>query len=81
MIKEVNEACGKLNETLGISVRLPDPGKKALTRASACNLIAGAGLSVAGAVFASKWCVVFGGIGMISSAVLWEESRCKKDGL
>ena len=29
MIKEVNRACEKLNDTLGISVELPNPKKKA----------------------------------------------------
>ena len=42
MIKEVNQACGKLNEALGISVRLPNSGKKAVKSAAVCNLIAGA---------------------------------------
>lgn len=51
MIKEVNQVCGKLNEVLGISVRLPNPGKKAVKSAAVCNLIAGAGLIAAGAVF------------------------------
>lgn len=30
MIKEVNQACEKLNDTLGITVKLPNPKKKAL---------------------------------------------------
>ena len=51
MIKEVNQVCGKLNEVLGISVRLPNPGKKTVKSAAVCNLIAGAGLIAAGAVF------------------------------
>lgn len=28
MIKEVNQACEKLNDTLGITVKLPNPKKK-----------------------------------------------------
>ena len=55
MIKEVNQVCGKLDEALGISVRLPNPDKKAVKSAAVCNLIAGAGLIVAGAAFSSKW--------------------------
>lgn len=44
MIKEVNQACEKLNDTLGISVELPNPKKKALKTAAACNLVVGVGL-------------------------------------
>ena len=51
MIKEVNQACKRLNEKLGISVTLPNPGKKALRNAAACNLIAGASLIAAGVLF------------------------------
>lgn len=77
MIKEVNQACGKLNEALGISVRLPNPGKKAVKSAAVCNLIAGAGLIAAGAVFSSKWCAAFGGLGIVSSIILRKESSHK----
>ncbi len=30
MIKEVNKACEKLNDTLGISVELPNPEKESV---------------------------------------------------
>ena len=73
MIKEANQACGKLNEALGISVRLPNSGKKAVKSAAVCNLIAGAGLFAAGAVFSSKWCVALGGLGIVSSLILQKE--------
>ncbi len=56
MIKEVNQACEKLNNTLGISVELPNPKKKALKTAAACNFIIGAGLAAAGIAFTSKSC-------------------------
>lgn len=77
MIKEVNHACGKLNEKLGISVPLPNPGKKTLNTASVCNFAAGAGLVAAGIVFSSKWCAVLGGIGIVSSVVLRRENGGK----
>lgn len=34
MIKEVNQACEKGNDTLGISIKLPNPKKKALKAAA-----------------------------------------------
>ena len=77
MIKEVNRACEKLNDTLGISVELPNPKKKALKTAAVCNLVVGAGFVAAGILFTSKSCALLGGIGVISSAVLKKESRNK----
>ena len=77
MIKEVNRACEKLNGTLGISVELPNPKKKALKTAAVCNLVAGAGLVAAGILFPSKSCAFLCGISVISSAVLNKESKNK----
>lgn len=77
MIKEVNQACKKLNNTLGISVELPNPKKKALKTAAVCNLAVGAGLVAAGILFTSKSCALLGGIGVISSVVLRKESKNK----
>ncbi len=77
MIKEVNRACEKLNDTLGISVELPNPKKKALKTAAVCNLVVGAGLVAAGIFFPSKSCALLGSISVISSAVLKKESKNK----
>lgn len=70
MIKKVNQFCGKLNKVLGITVTLPNPDKKAVKSAALCNLIAGAGLMAAGAVFSSKWCAALGALGITSSIIL-----------
>lgn len=77
MIKEVNEACEKLNHTLGISIELPNPKKKTLKAAAACNLLVGAGLVAAGIALRMKSCVLLGGVSVISSVVLREESKNK----
>ena len=79
MIKEVNQACEKLNHILGVSVTLPNPKKNVLKTAAVCNFIVGAGLVAAGIVFPSKSCTVLGGIGVISSIVLRKESKNKAD--
>ncbi|MEZ3504583.1 MAG: hypothetical protein K1W25_14215 [Lachnospiraceae bacterium] len=79
MIKEVNQACEKLNNTLGISVALPNPKRKTLKTAAVCNFIVGAGLVAAGIVFTSKSCAVLGGIGVINSVVLRKEGRNKEN--
>lgn len=73
MIKEVNRACGKMNEKLGISVPLPNPKKKTLKVTSVCNFVVGAGLVTAGVMCSSKWYAILGGIGIISSVVLRQE--------
>ena len=65
MIKEVNKACEKLNDTLGISVELPNPKKKALKTTAVCNLVVGVGLVAAGILFPSKSCALLGGVSVI----------------
>ena len=75
MIKEVNQACEKLNNTLGISVTLPNPKKNTLKTAAVCNFIVATGLVAAGIVFPSKYCAILGGIGVISSIVLQREGK------
>lgn len=75
MIKEVNRACEKLNDTLGIPVELPNPKKNTLKRASVCNFIVGVGLVAVGVIFPSKSCAVLGGIGILSSIVLRREQN------
>ena len=74
MIRELNHACEKLNEKLGISIPLPNPGKKTLKTVSLCHFAAGAGLVAAGVLFSSRQCALLGGISIISSVVLGLES-------
>lgn len=77
MIKEMNESCEKFSKALGITIKLPNPGKKALKTAMVCNLAVGAGLITAGVIFTSKWCVALGGISIASSIVLRHEGKQK----
>ncbi len=79
MIKELNHAFGKLNETLGVSVPLPNPKKETLKTASLCHFVVGAGLAAMGIVFSSKRCAVLGGLGIINSVVLHLESGGKDE--
>lgn len=74
MIKEMNEACGRLNKALGVSVTLPELGEKELKAAAARNFAIGAALTAAGVVFSSKWCVVLGGAGMAGGVMLRREA-------
>ena len=79
MIKEINHACGKLNDKLGVSIPLPNPGKKTMKITSACHFVVGVSLVAAGVVFSSKWCAALGSIGIISSVVSRQESGGGKD--
>lgn len=73
MLKEVHQACEKLNNRLGISVPLPTPGKNALRTASVCHFAVGAALITVGAASSSKLWAVLGSIGIISGVVLRQE--------
>ena len=77
MIKEINQACEKLNHTLGVSVKLPNPKKKTLKVAAVYHLVVGVGLAVAGIILRIKPCVLLGGISVISSVMLRKESMNK----
>ena len=75
MIKEVNQAYEKLNHTLGVSVKLPNPKRKTLKAAAVYNFIVGAGLVAAEIVLRIKFCALLGGISVISSVILRKESK------
>ena len=77
MIKEVNKTCKKLNDTLGISVELPNPKKKTVKMAAVCNLVVGAGLVATGILLPSKSCALLGSISVISSIILKKENKNK----
>ena len=77
MIKEFNQACEKMNHTLGVSVKLPNPKKKTLKGAAVSHFIVGAGLLAAGIVFSSKSCALLGGVSLVSSVVMRKESKNK----
>lgn len=79
MIKEMNRTCEKFGQALGVTIKLPNPGRKALKSAMVCNLAVGVGLVTAGVVFTSKWCAALGGISIASSIVLRQESRQRSD--
>ena len=80
MIDEVNDACKKLNKGLGVPVSPPNPGEKALGRASAVNVVLGIGLVAVGALSSLKWCAVLGIAAIGSSAVMAWESKRRRDG-
>lgn len=79
MIQKINQACEKLNKKLGISIPLPNPGKRLLKAASICNFMLGAGLLAASVLFSSKSCGMLGGLSILSGVLLKWESGNKHD--
>jgi len=54
MIKKLNQTCKKFNDTLGVSIRLPEPKKSTLKAASVYNFAMGVGLVAASIIFEQK---------------------------
>lgn len=75
MIKEVNAACERLNDLLGISITLPNPRKSVLKAAMVSNLMVGIGLVTIRIIVSSKYYALLGSIGIISSIILKRESK------
>lgn len=78
MIKELNQTCKKVNDALGVSVKLPEPRKGTLKATSTLNWVVGTGLVAAGIVCSSKWCIAIGGLGIVSSFVQRHEAKNAK---
>lgn len=78
MFKELNQTCKKVNDALGVSVKLPEPRKSTLKATATLNGVVGTGLVVTGLVCSSKWCLAIGGLGIVSSIVQRHESKSVK---
>lgn len=75
MIKELNQTLQRVNDTLGVSVKLPEPRKGTLKATATLNGIVGTGLVVVGIVCSSKWCIALGGLGIVGSIVQRNELK------
>ena len=78
MINELNRICRKVNNRLGVSVKLPEPKKNTLKAASTVNFVMGAGFVVTSVIFTSKWCAIIGGLGIISGIIQRHEVKVAK---
>lgn len=74
MLKEVNQACKRLNQCLGLSIPLPEPGPNALKKASIRNFAVGAGLTAAGALLSSRSLFLLGCAGITGGVLLRQEA-------
>lgn len=66
MIRKLNKTCKKINDILGVSVKLPKPAKSTLQAAAVINLAVGTRLAATGIALSSKWCLAAGGPGILS---------------
>lgn len=78
MIKELNKACKKVNDNLGVSIELPEPRKNTLKAAGVLNFVVGTGFIATGIILSSKWCVAIGSLGIVSSIVQRHEAKIAK---
>lgn len=78
MIKELNKACKKVSEILGVSIELPKTRKNTLKVAGILNFVVGTGFVATGIILSSKWCVAVGGLGIVSSIVQRHEAKIAK---
>jgi len=77
MIREMNHTCKKINDALGISIKLPKPKKRTLKITSALNFVVGVSLLAVGVLLSNKWCAAFGGVSIISGIVQKHEEKIK----
>ena len=75
MIKNINQACHKLNKALGISLKLPEPGQNALRAAALLNFGIGVGLLAIGLSARAVWCAVLGGLVLAGCLAMWRISK------
>lgn len=78
MIKELNKACKKVNDNLGVSIELPELRKNTLKAAGVMNFVVGTGFIATGIILSSKWCVAIGSLGIVSSIVQRHEAKIAK---
>ena len=79
MLKELNQACTRLNKRLGLSIILPEPGPNALKRSAVRNLAVGAGLMAAGAFLPSRSLFLLGCAGIAGGVLLRQESNSQEN--
>lgn len=75
MIKELNQTFKKVNDFMGVDIKLPPPKKNMLKSTSALNLVVGAGLLATSILFSNKWCGILGGLSVISGIIQKHESK------
>jgi len=67
-------ACNWGNKNLGTSIQFPKPTKKSIVFSAFSSGIIGSAILMYGLFFNSKWILLFGGLGIISSVFIYRQS-------
>ncbi len=77
MIEKMNATCKKVNDFVGVTIKLPNPSKRTLQASSAFSRTLGVGLVLFGALSSQKWTAILGGVSIVGSIISSEEAKKK----
>ncbi len=77
MIEKMNSTCKKVNDFVGVTIKLPNPSKRTLRASSAFSCTMGVGLILFGALSSQKWTAILGGLSIVGSIISSEEAKKK----
>ncbi len=77
MIEKMNSTCKKVNNFVGLTIKLPNPSKRTLRASSAFSRTMGVGLILFGALSSLKWTAILGGLSIVGSIISGEEVKKK----
>lgn len=77
MIEEMNATCKKLNDLVGVNVKLPNPSKRTLQASAVVNCTMGVGLILFGSLSSQKWTAILGGLSIVGSVISSGEAKKK----
>lgn len=77
MIDELNQKINRINQKIGVDVKLPETTKAKLTTYSLINGVAGTSLLAVGLVTGTKGTLVLGGLALASSLLMAYEAKKK----
>ncbi|ACQ54115.1 hypothetical protein WBZ18_11685 [Clostridium botulinum] len=75
MIEKMNATFKKINDLVGVNVKLPNPSKHTLRASAVVNRTMGVGLILFGALSSQKWTAVLGGLSIVGSVISSEEAK------
>ncbi|MFD1899083.1 hypothetical protein [Enterococcus termitis] len=75
MINEMSRKINKINQKIGVNVRVPELSKKNMENSAVTNLIAGGAIATVGVLLERKELLLLGGLGLLGSLVLSIEAQ------
>ncbi|MGA3674615.1 hypothetical protein [Lysinibacillus agricola] len=71
----MDAACKWGNKNLGTSIQFPKPTKKSMVTSAFSSGIIGSAILMYGFSFNNKWILLVGGLGIISSIFIYQQSK------